>query len=172
MTNQTNQKQKLPLKYKSTHREYRIWKRMIETCTNKLNGSYHLYGGAGATVTSDWMTYANFLRDMGPIGDEYTRVMRRDPKLPYCKENCLYGRGYVGGRMGKKRPNAVKKTSAYQNPIRVCVTIEQKLLDKITEKSLHLSLSEHRKISATSLIRECLIECFPLPQQLDMFQKS
>jgi len=44
---------------------YRTWHAMVERCTNPKHASYHRYGGRGITVHAPWLTFENFLREVG-----------------------------------------------------------------------------------------------------------
>lgn len=50
---------------KRHHHELAIWSDMISRCTNPKNKAYHNYGGRGVSVCSRWMSFPNFLADMG-----------------------------------------------------------------------------------------------------------
>lgn len=55
---------------------YRSWNAMLCRCTHPTNKMYHAYGGRGITVCERWMTFANFLADMGerPAGLTLDRI--------------------------------------------------------------------------------------------------
>ena len=44
---------------------YKVWHRMIARCTDPDDLKYADYGGRGITVCERWMTFENFLADMG-----------------------------------------------------------------------------------------------------------
>jgi hypothetical protein len=46
-------------------RTYAIWSAMIQRCTNPENRQWRNYGGRGITVCDRWLTFVNFLEDMG-----------------------------------------------------------------------------------------------------------
>lgn len=47
--------------------EYRVWKGIIQRCTNPKRLSWRYYGGRGITVCDRWrFSFENFLADMGP----------------------------------------------------------------------------------------------------------
>jgi len=71
-------------------RAYFVWYDMIRRCYNTSLPNYHLYGGRGITVCTEWRdAFAAFLRDMGdpPAG---LSIDRRDNDGPYCKSNCRW----------------------------------------------------------------------------------
>lgn len=45
--------------------EYRTWQNMRRRCDSPKDKHYHNYGGRGIRVCSRWLTYENFLADMG-----------------------------------------------------------------------------------------------------------
>lgn len=45
---------------------YRTWMGMLQRCNTPGHNSYPRYGGRGIGVCERWMTFANFLEDMGP----------------------------------------------------------------------------------------------------------
>lgn len=58
---------------------YRVWRAMIDRCTQKSYRGYHRYGGRGIKVCDRWSGddgYKNFLADMGerPSGTSIDRV--------------------------------------------------------------------------------------------------
>lgn len=47
-------------------RTHRCWKNMIQRCTNPNHDHFHLYGGRGIKVCSEWRNFEAFLKDNGP----------------------------------------------------------------------------------------------------------
>lgn len=70
--------------------EYRTWTAMVSRCTNKNHKSYHNYGGRGITVCESWMTFENFLTDMGIRPKRGFTIERINNSKGYCKENCKW----------------------------------------------------------------------------------
>lgn len=74
----------------SGSREYRIWASMINRCTNKNSAGYRDYGGNGITVCDEWMSFENFISDMGCAPSCKHTLDRIIGSLGYNKENCRW----------------------------------------------------------------------------------
>jgi len=65
------------------------WKRMFERCTNPKRRDYRWYGGRGITICDRWMTFVNFLADMG-MRPEGMTLDRIDNSKGYFLGNCRW----------------------------------------------------------------------------------
>ena len=72
-----------------TSTEYRIWCGMCQRVRDKKQSNYKYYGGRGIKVCKRWLTFENFLEDMGkrPANRSLDRI---NNNKNYCKENCRW----------------------------------------------------------------------------------
>ena len=73
------------------HPERTIWHNMIRRCTNPQHKSWATYGGAGVKVCRRWLTYANFISDMGKRPSPKHSLSRLADAGDYKKGNVVWG---------------------------------------------------------------------------------
>src|SRR5579859_6087839 len=69
-------------------KEYKSWAHMLDRCRNPKNPAFTDYGGRGITVCQRWLSFGNFLADMGPMprGGRYTIDRFPDNDGPYAPD--------------------------------------------------------------------------------------
>jgi hypothetical protein len=60
---------------------------MLQRCFNPKATGYKHYGGRGITVCERWLSFANFLADMGPRQAGYS-IERNNVNGSYEPDNC------------------------------------------------------------------------------------
>jgi len=79
--------------------EYRIWRGILSRCLNANNPNFHLYGGRGIEVCSEWSdSFEEFYRDMGKRPSTKHSIDRIDTNGNYCKENCRWATAEIQSR--------------------------------------------------------------------------
>lgn len=69
---------------------YMSYRNMISRCCYPHDKAYHNYGGRGIKICERWMSFANFLEDMGIRPSRKYTLERNNNSLGYSKENCRW----------------------------------------------------------------------------------
>lgn len=70
-------------------RLYWVWAAMLDRCRNHNNKQFKDYGGRGITVCERWLSFSNFLQDMGECPQGLT-LDRRNNNGNYEPGNCRW----------------------------------------------------------------------------------
>lgn len=91
---------------------YNSWYGMVQRCTNPKRSDYEYYGGRGINVCERWLSFENFLSDMGdrPYGMTLDRI---NPDGDYCKDNCKWSTKSEQSSNQRERKHT-GKTSQYK----------------------------------------------------------
>lgn len=68
---------------------YTVWAGIIQRCNNPNNKKFAYYGGRGITVCKRWLSYENFLVDVGERPADLT-LERKDNLKGYEPDNCYW----------------------------------------------------------------------------------
>lgn len=70
-------------------KEYNSWWSMFNRCTNPQSTAYDRYGGRGIKPSKRWLSFLNFLADMGRCPPKH-QLERIDNNKGYSKKNCKW----------------------------------------------------------------------------------
>lgn len=68
--------------------EYAVWLTMKARCMRRTAAGFASYGARGISVCERWLSYENFISDMGKRPSDAHTLERRDNDLGYGPDNC------------------------------------------------------------------------------------
>lgn len=92
---------------------YTSWDSMIQRCTNPKNDRWEYYGGRGIEVCQRWLTFDNFLSDMGQRPHRLLTLDRIEVNGNYEPGNCRWADWKT--QAANKRPRARKPEASSAN---------------------------------------------------------
>jgi hypothetical protein len=69
---------------------YNVWHAMKSRCCNPSDKDWPGYGGRGIKICRRWLSFRNFLADMGHAPDPRLQIERINNNHGYCPSNCKW----------------------------------------------------------------------------------
>lgn len=119
----------------TTTPEFRSWFSMIRRCTKENDHAYPRYGGRGIKICDRWLSFSEFLKDMGERPSKDHSLDRIDVNGNYEPSNCRWATNVEQAR-NKRCFNSLGKPGIYLSP-------NKKYLAKITHTTNGIKSTVH-----------------------------
>jgi len=85
------------MRNKIKHKHYNVWRNIVDSVNRKTHKQYDTNKSRGITICKRWLTFENWLNDMGdaPSGLHYFK--RKNNRGHYVPENCYWGEYFKDG---------------------------------------------------------------------------
>lgn len=146
--------------HKNTHgmthsRVYYTWRNMINRCSSPKNSHYIHYGGRGIKVCKRWLSFKNFLADMGEPGTGMS-IDRIDNDGNYEPGNCRWATSTQQAWNQRKSP---KSKSPYKGVNKLPSGMWRARIKSPGDKDKrHIGVFKTAKEAAMAYDREALAE--------------
>lgn len=84
---------------------YSSWSAMLQRCLNPNNNRFYAYGAKGVKICDRWLSFEDFLADLGPRPKGYT-LGRKDDTGNYEPGNAWWQSSTEQSRLGSRNPVA------------------------------------------------------------------
>lgn len=123
-----------PPKHGKTHTSiYNTWCAMLQRCRNKNSTAYHNYGGRGIKVCERWLTFENFLADMGERPSPGHTVDRKDNDGNYEPGNCHWA-------TWREQANNTRRNRRFETPVGILSIFEIAKVARVGYQAIQLRI--------------------------------
>jgi hypothetical protein len=134
----------------SKHPLYHTHSNMIDRCLNPNSNAYHNYGARGITVCEQWLSFSQFVKDMGPRPTPFHTIERVDNDDGYHPLNCVWET-----RTTQSLNRRVFKSNTSGNP--GVVKVGNKFDTRFDYKGVRYSVGRFNTLDLATIARESFV---------------